>query len=81
MRPRQLFGVIVRAAGLALLFISFGALSHVFAHLFGISIPSKLSLTGDLWSACFYFGTGLALTRGADWIVRFAYGPGVDTSN
>jgi hypothetical protein len=81
MQPRQLLGVFVRAIGLALLFISFNYLLHLLAHLTGIPILSRLSAMEELWAGVYYFGTGFVLTRGAEWIVRFAYGPKEDISN
>jgi hypothetical protein len=65
MQPRELFGVIVRTGGLVLLALSMVGLVHVVAHLTGLTRIQDLIVT------CFYFALGIALTRGADWIVRF----------
>lgn len=81
MQPRQLFGVIVRVGGLVFLIFSMMDIIHVIAHLAGLSIPSKFSAAESLWAACFYFALGIVLIRGAEWIVRFAYGPQEDISN
>ena len=79
MRPRQLLGVIVRAGGLVLLFISANDLFHMVARPFGY--PSKFPFAVELVAAFYYFGTGYVLTRYAESIVRFAYGPETDISN
>jgi hypothetical protein len=81
MEPRQLFGVIVRVGGLAFLIFSIADFVHAVAHLAHLSIPSKYSTAETLWAACFYLAVGIVLVRGAEWIVRFAYGPTEDISN
>ena len=79
MQPRNLLGVIVRTGGLVLLFFSASDLFHFVARPFGF--PSHYSVGADLAAMCFYFGTGVLLTRRAEWIVQFAYGPDAAISN
>ena len=81
MQPRQLFGVIVRVGGLVLLIFAMADMVHAVAHLAHLSIRSKYSAAGDLTAACFYFVVGILLIRGAEWIVRFAYGREAEISN
>jgi hypothetical protein len=81
MQPRELFGVVVRTGGLVLLGFSIIDSFHAVAHLTGLPISSRFSLRQDLIAMSFYFAMGIALTRGADWIVRFAYGSKKDFSN
>jgi hypothetical protein len=80
MQPRDILGVGIRAAGLVLLSFSFVDSYHVLAHVIGLHID-KLSFAEEIRATAFYLATGLATTRGAELIVRFAYGPKAGISN
>jgi hypothetical protein len=81
MQPRQLFGVLFRAEGVLLLTYSLMDLSHGISRLTGLYISSRYTLADNFWGAGFYFALGIVLIRGAERIVRFAYGPQENISN
>jgi hypothetical protein len=49
MQERRLFGLIVRTIGFAFVIYSTLALFHVGTKLFGLSVPSRISMTGILY--------------------------------
>ena len=74
MKPRDAFGVIVRAAGFGFLLAALIDLAHVAAQLLGLPIrtttPPELVLT----SAGLWFVLGVAVLVGASRIVSLIYG-------
>jgi hypothetical protein len=45
------------------------------AHLFGLQTRYNYPVSSTAAFSLFYLVLGLFILRGADWIVRFAYGP------
>jgi len=74
MEERKIFGVAVRIGGLVFILYSMLPLFYVVAKLLGIATRSQMSLAGDIWGFAFFSLIGIALVRGGDWIVQFAYG-------
>ena len=73
MTAEDLFGLVVRIAGIT--FISFALFDsvHVMALLTGLPIPSRYPLLRDITVAECYLAFGLVLFMGAEPITRFAY--------
>jgi hypothetical protein len=74
MKPRDLFGVAIRAFAIWLLYMAsydfFVALVKTNAHIF-----SNVPAWEDLVFACYYLIAGLLLMVFADFIVKAVYGP------
>ena len=79
MKPRDAFGVIVRAAGLGFLIAAVMDLGHLAIEYFGLPTHSSYQPALVLTAAGFWIVLGLALLAGAPLIVRLVYGQ--DRSN
>ena len=75
MKPRDLFGVLVRFAGLGFLLLCMFDLYYVEVKSLGLPTASRLTLGEDIRGVIFYLSLGLILFVGAKVIVRLAYGP------
>jgi len=76
MSPRDLFGVIVRAAGIFFWVYCAFDIGHVFLKLLGDDPGSHYTLIQDAFAAAFFFVLGTAAVFGAELIVRSAYKSG-----
>ena len=74
MKPRDAFGVIVRAAGFGFVIAGILDLGHILFALLGLPIPSEYQYTLVLTAAAFWIVLGLAVLVGASLIVRLIYG-------
>jgi hypothetical protein len=79
--PRQIFGVIVRT--FRLIVTAYGLYSAYYGILrwLGAETTRNLPASTAEGFAAFYFVLGVLTLRRADWIVRFTYGFGSETSN
>ena len=75
MRPRELFGVVLRVLGIW--FLTRGAYYTFFTVLKSAGVPtsSEVPVTEDKLIAAFYFVIGLIILILGDHIVRLIYGP------
>jgi hypothetical protein len=74
MKPRDAFGVIVRAAGLGFFIAGVLDLGHLAIEYLGLPIHSGYQPALVLTAAGFWIVLGLALLAGAPLIVRLIYG-------
>ena len=74
MRPRDAFGVIVRAAGFGCVLAGVIDLGHVAVESLGLPIHSNYLAVVTLTAAGFWMLLGLAVLAGASLIVRLVYG-------
>ncbi|HUR53050.1 MAG TPA: hypothetical protein VMZ71_02885 [Gemmataceae bacterium] len=73
-RPRDIFGVVVRTFGLAMVLWGMYTLAYL-VNALAVKAPMAGQPVGSfLFTAAFWMTGGLALLRG-EWVVRFAYGP------
>jgi hypothetical protein len=73
MTAEDLFGMIVRLAGLTLIIFCLFDLFHVIATLTGLPVAARYSAAADFLAAAFYGVSGLIILLAADQITRFAY--------
>jgi hypothetical protein len=74
MTAEDLFGVIVRLAGLTFITIGLNELIHAIATLAGLPLAAtRYSASADFLGAAFYGVLGLIILVAADQITRFAY--------
>jgi len=77
MKPRQAFGVVLRAFALfALLYGIYGG-SYTVAHLLGVG---RSAMPAEFIFSVFFLLLGLAIILGAEWVVRLAYGRDQDSN-
>ena len=81
MRPRDLYGVLLRATGTGFIFFAVFDLIHIVEQLLSLPVWESrpipnLATGGLIWLA---IGIGLLLT--AEWIVRAVYGPDKDKNS
>ena len=74
MKPRDAFGVIVRAAGFGFVMAGLIDLGHVVVEFLGLPINSNYPPAVDLTAAGFWMVLGVAVLAGASRIVRLIYG-------
>ena len=74
MKPRDAFGVIVRAAGFGFVLAGLIDLGHVAVEWLGFPVHSNYPAALALTAAGFWLVLGLAVLAGASLIVRLIYG-------
>jgi hypothetical protein len=72
---RETFGMVVRVIGLIGVIYGLYTGWYTMAHLFGLQTRYNYPVSSTAAFSLFYLVLGLFILRGADWIVRFAYGP------
>ena len=77
MKPRQAFGVVVRAFGLFVILYGIYGGSYTVAHLLGVG---RSAIPAEFIFSVFFLLLGLALILGAEWVVRLAYGRDQDSN-
>jgi hypothetical protein len=77
MKPRQAFGVVVRAFGLFVMLYGIYGGSYTIAHLLGVG---RSAIPAEFIFSVFFLLLGLALILGAEWVVRLAYGRDQDSN-
>ena len=73
MTVEDVFGLVLRFAGVALVVLGAMDLFHVACTLVGVPVPTRYAVSTDMAAAVEYVGLGLTLFFGADAIARFAY--------
>jgi len=66
MKPRQAFGVVVRAFGLFVMLYGIYGGSYTVAHLLGVG---RSAIPAEFIFSVFFFLLGLALILGAEWVL------------
>lgn len=75
MKPRDLFGVLVRFAGLGFIIFAMFDFYYVVVKSLGLSTASRVPIGEDIRGTMFYLVLGLILLLGAKLVVRLVYGP------
>jgi hypothetical protein len=75
MTARDLYGLVVRIAGLSFLVLALFDAAHWAIKKLGLPMPSPYTAETDAVAAAFFLALGFLFTFGAGALTRLAYGP------